>query len=77
LPGRPTTKPDVAEPPEGLFTRCTGTLVDERVLLTAGHCVAWIKDVSFPPPIRFFVTFSPNARDRLGWRRVARHAICH
>ena len=43
--------------PEGLLTRCTGTLIDERVLLTAGHCVAWIKEVTLPPSIKFFVTF--------------------
>jgi hypothetical protein len=61
--------------PEGLLTRCTGTLIDERVLLTAGHCVAWIKEVTLPPSIKFFVTFSPNARDRSGWRRVAGHAV--
>ena len=60
--------------PEGLLTRCTGTLIDERVFLTAGHCVAWIKEVTLPPSIKFFVTFSPNARDPSGWRRVAGHA---
>jgi hypothetical protein len=34
-------EPNDAGVPEGLLTRCTGTLIDERVLLTAGHCVAW------------------------------------
>jgi hypothetical protein len=60
--------------PEGLLTRCTGTLIDERVFLTAGHCVAWIKEVALPPSIKFYVTFSPNARDPSGWRPVAGHA---
>ena len=59
--------------PEGLLTRCTGTLIDERVFLTAGHCVAWIKEVTLPPSIKFFVTFNPNARERSSWRPVAGH----
>jgi hypothetical protein len=60
--------------PEGLLTRCTGTLIDERVFLTAGHCVAWIKEITLPPSIKFFVTFKPNALEQSGWRTVAGHA---
>ena len=42
-------EPNDAGVPEGLLTRCTGTLIDERVLLTAGHCVAWSDEVALPP----------------------------
>jgi hypothetical protein len=62
-------EPNDAGVPEGLLTRCTGTLIDERVLLTAGHCVAWAAG-GIPPFIKFFVTFSPNALDRSSWREV-------
>ena len=34
----------------GTLTRCTGTLIDERVFPTAGHCVAWIKEVTLRHP---------------------------
>ena len=63
-------EPNDAGVPEGLLTRCTGTLIDERVLLTAGHCVAWAAG-GLPPSVMFSVTFSPDARDRSTWRDVA------
>ena len=56
-------EPNDAGVPKGLLTRCTGTLIDERVLLTAGHCIAWAAG-GLPPFIKFSVTFSPNALDR-------------
>jgi len=63
-------EPNDAGVPEGLLTRCTGTLIDERVLLTAGHCVAWAAG-GLPSFVKFSVTFSPNARDRSTWREVS------
>jgi hypothetical protein len=63
-------EPNDAGIPEGLLTRCTGTLVHERVLLTAGHCVAWAAG-GIRPFIKFSVTFSPNALDRSTWRDVS------
>lgn len=66
-------EPNDAGVPEGLVTRCTGTLIGERVMLTAGHCVKWLDDFALPPSSQLFVTFSPNARDRSSWLRVAGH----
>lgn len=63
-------EPNDAGIPEGLLTRCTGTLIHERVLLTAGHCVAWAAG-GVPPFIKFSVTFGPNALDRSTWRDVS------
>lgn len=34
---------------------CSGSLIDERVFLTAGHCVAWMDDIANPR--RVYVTF--------------------
>lgn len=34
---------------------CSGSLIDERVFLTAGHCVAWMDDLDDPPKV--YVTF--------------------
>ena len=66
-------EPNDAGIPEGLVTRCTGTLIGERVMLTAGHCVKWLDDFALPPSSKLFVTFNPNARERSSWRRVAGH----
>ena len=57
----------------GLIGRCTGALIEPRVFLTAGHCVAQVAQAS-PNSASFihtFVTFSPNALDRSSWRPVA------
>ena len=48
--------------PGGAAHALHGTLIGERVLLTAGHCVAWAAG-GFPPFVNFSVTFSPDARD--------------
>ena len=52
---------------EGLFVVCSGTLIDDKVFLTAGHCVAFIQseiesgDIA---PTDVFVSFdSENALD--------------
>jgi len=66
-------EPNDAGIPEGLVTRCTGTLIGERVMLTAGHCVKWLDDFALPPSSKLFVTFNPNARERSSWRGVAGH----
>jgi hypothetical protein len=57
----------------GLIGRCTGALIEPRVFLTAGHCVAQVAQAA-PNSASFihtFVTFSPNALDRSSWRPVA------
>ena len=48
--------------PGGAAHALHGTLIGERVLLTAGHCVASAAG-GFPPFVKFSVTFSPDARD--------------
>ena len=65
---------DVGIPP-GIVTQCTGTLIDERVFLTAGHCVATAATIGLPPFVKAFVSFSPNALDRSTWRAVADFAV--
>jgi hypothetical protein len=70
----------VAEPndfgiPPGVVTQCSGTLIDERVFLTAGHCVATAATFGTAPFIKAFVSFSPNALDRSTWRTVADFAV--
>jgi hypothetical protein len=52
-------EPNDAGVPEGLLTRCTGTLIDERVLLTAGHCVAWAAG-GLPPFIKVLGDLQPE-----------------
>src|SRR5262245_57075207 len=52
--------------PEGLIPICSGVLIHERVLLTAGHCTGPAEG-GIPPFIKLLVSFSPNAHDRSGW----------
>src|SRR5262245_7406626 len=54
----------------------SGTLVRERVMVTAGHFTAPLKALGMlPPNLRAFVSFSPtNARDPRTWIRVVRMA---
>ena len=54
----------------GIVSRCTGTLIHERVVLVAGHCTAPLA-AGLPPFIKAFTTFSPNALDRSTWRAVS------
>ena len=60
---------------EGLLAICSGTLVHERVFLTAGHCVGrGVRGVR--PFIRVAVSFNhANAFDRSSWVSVTRHVI--
>lgn len=51
----------------GTWMHCSGTLIHERVFLTAGHCYA-----GFPPtgPM-FYVTFDTDAMNEQAWIEVA------
>jgi hypothetical protein len=53
----------------------SGTLIRDRVMVTAGHFTAPFKALgSIPPTIRVFASFSPtNARDPSTWIPVVRH----
>jgi hypothetical protein len=59
--------------PEGILAFCSGTLIDERVFLTAGHCTGPSSFAPLPPFIQVFVTLSPNALDPSTWRPVVEH----
>jgi hypothetical protein len=54
----------------------SGTLIRERVMVTAGHFTAPATTLgSLPPSIRMFASFSPtDARDRTTWIPVVGHA---
>jgi hypothetical protein len=57
--------------PVGIVAFCSGTLIHERALLTAGHCTGPSSFAPLPPFIKAFVSFSPNALDPSTWRPVA------
>ena len=59
--------------PEGILAFCSGTLIDERVFLTAGHCTGPSSFAPLPPFIQVFVSLSPNALDRSTWRPAVEH----
>jgi hypothetical protein len=59
--------------PEGILAFCSGTLIQERVFLTAGHCTGPSSFAPLPPFIQVFVSLSPNALDRSTWRPVVAH----
>src|SRR6186997_1548392 len=48
--------------PPGILAACSGTLVHDRVFLTAGHCTRASED-GVPPFIRLFVTFNLHVLD--------------
>ena len=57
--GHPTVGNIILKTPDGVLHRwCTGTMVSERVFLTAGHCVA-LADLFFAGSI-WGVTFMPD-----------------
>jgi len=56
--------------PVGVVAFCSGTLIDERVFLTAGHCTGPGSFAPLPPFIQVFVSLSPNALDPSTWRSV-------
>ena len=60
---------DEAEKPVELRGFASGTLIRDRVMLSAGHFTAPATTLgSLPPSIRIFASFSPNnAKDRATW----------
>ena len=46
--------------PEGILAFCSGTLIHERVFLTAGHCTGPSSFAPLPPFIQVFVTLAPT-----------------
>jgi hypothetical protein len=53
--------------PSGVLGACSGTLIHERVFLTAGHCTR-ISESGIPPFIHVFVTFNLHVfDDRSTW----------
>jgi hypothetical protein len=55
--------------PLALLTLASGTLIHEKVLVTAGHFTAPVRDLGgLPPGIRVYASFSPtNALDPSTW----------
>lgn len=69
---------DAAEKPVELIAFVSGTLIRDRVMVTAGHFTGPFKALGgVPPTLRVFASFSPsNAKDRNTWIPVVR-AITH
>jgi hypothetical protein len=67
---------DAAGNPVQLRGFASGTLIRDRVMVTAGHFTAPAKALgSLPPNIRMFASFSPtDAKDPKAWIPVARQA---
>jgi hypothetical protein len=67
---------DDAGNPVELRGFCSGILIRDRVMLTAGHCTAPAKALGgMPPWARMFASFSPNdARDPKTWIPVVAQA---
>jgi V8-like Glu-specific endopeptidase len=58
----------------GLAAFCSGVLIEDRVFLSAGHCVGPSLP-ELPPFIKAYVSFSPNALDRSSWIPVSTQAV--
>jgi hypothetical protein len=67
---------DSAGKPRQLRGFASGTLIRDRVMVTAGHFTAPAKALgTLPPDIRIFASFSPtDAKDRATWIPVVRMA---
>ena len=67
---------DDAGKPLQLLGFASGTLIRDRVMVTAGHVTGPATALGgMPPSVRAFVSFSPtDARDRRSWIRVVRQA---
>lgn len=66
--------PNNAGVPPGVLGACSGTLIQERVFLTAGHCTRVSQD-GIPPFIQIFVTFNLHVfDDRSTWIPVVEQA---
>ena len=65
---------DSAGRPVELRGFASGTLIRDRVMVTAGHFTAPAKALgSIPPSVRFFASFSPtDAKDPKTWIPVGR-----
>src|SRR4030095_13879397 len=53
----------------GRRSHCSGTLIHNQVLLTAGHCTG-PGEFGIPPFIRLFVSFAVGALDQATWLRA-------
>lgn len=60
---RERTDPETGFPVTTVRPDCTGTLVSARVVLTAGHCVAWMDFVANPPELAVTFEEDPPFRD--------------
>jgi len=66
--------PNNAGVPPGVLGACSGTLIHERIFLTAGHCTRVSED-GIPPLIHIFVTFNLHVfDDRSTWIPVIAQA---
>ena len=67
---------DEAGAPQQLLAFVSGTLIRDRVMVTAGHFTAPVKAIgTLPPHIRAFASFNPtDARDARAWIPVVRMA---
>lgn len=55
---RERVDPDTGDTVTSIRPDCSGTLIGERVFLTAGHCVAWLEQLQHPPGLA--VTFAED-----------------
>jgi hypothetical protein len=68
------TDPNPFGLPVGIVAFCSGSLIHDRVFLTAGHCVGPSLP-ALPPFVKAYVSFSPNALDRSSWILAGAQAV--